>query len=78
MIDKTNYKNHLMFLLGCLLGVFGVIAGAGSMNWGVRGGEGWLFIVAGIICIADAIYAVYSFYVQFLKPDGSGTSNAKK
>ena len=70
MIDKTNYKNHLMFLLGCLLGVFGVIAGAGSMNYGVSIGKGF-YVFAGIIAIIDAVIIIASFYKKYFKPIGA-------
>lgn len=77
-IIQNNLKEVVLaFIMGALVAL-GIIAAAGSLNWGVRGGEGWLFIIAGIVGIADAIYAGYSFYVQFLKPDGSGTPDPKK
>lgn len=56
-----------MFFLGCLLGVFGVIGAAGSINYGVDAGKG-IYILAGIIAIADAVLVVAHFYKKYLKP----------
>lgn len=76
-IIQNNLKEAaLAFIMG-IITALGFIAGIGSIYHGIDK-EGWLFIVAGIVSIVDSIYAGYSFYVQFLKPDESGTSNAKK
>lgn len=76
-IIQNNLKEvALAFIMG-IITALGFIAGIGSIYHGIDK-EGWLFIVAGIVGIVDSIYAGYSFYVQFLKPDESGTPNAKK
>ena len=71
-IIQNNLKEvALAFIMGALVAL-GIIAAAGSLNWGVRGGEGWLYIVAGIGGIGVTVYAAIAFYRQFLKPDFSG------
>ncbi len=69
MIDKTNYKNFLMFILGCLLGALGVIAGAGSINYGVDIGKGF-YVFAGVVAIIDAVLVIATFYRKYMKPIG--------
>ena len=46
----------------------GVIGGAGSLNYSLSGDGGVLYIITGIIAIADAVIAAVAFYNKFLKP----------
>lgn len=56
----------LAFVIGLIIAA-GIIASSGSFNWAKT--EGWLFVLAGVLNIAVAIYAVIAFYCMFLKPD---------
>ena len=60
----------LAFAMGALA-AGGVIGGAGSINYSLSGDGGVLYIITGIIAIADAVIAAIAFYNRFLKPSVS-------
>lgn len=65
---KNNVEEvGLAFAMGALA-AGGVIGGAGSLNYSLNGDGGVLYIIAGIIAIADAVIATIAFYNKFLKP----------
>ena len=65
---KNNMKEvALAFVMGALA-AGGVIGGAGSLNYSINGDGSVLYIIAGIIAIADAVIAAVAFYNKFLKP----------
>lgn len=65
---KNNMKEvGLAFIMGFLV-ILGVIGGAGSLNWGIKGEGSILHIVAGVIAIIDAAITGVAFYRKFLKP----------
>lgn len=65
---KNNMEEvGLAFAMGALA-AGGVIGGAGSLNYSLNGDGGVLYIIAGIIAIADAVIATVAFYSKFLKP----------
>ena len=65
---QNNIKECLLTFVMALIIAFGFIGGAGSLNWGVLGDKGWVYIVAGIIAIMDSVIAGLAFYKRFLKP----------
>lgn len=66
---QNNIKECALTFVMALLVVFGAIGGAGSVNYGVIGEKGWLYIVAGLVAILDAVVAGIAFYNKFLKPE---------
>ena len=65
---QNNMKEvGLAFAMGALA-AGGVIGGAGSLNYSVNGDGSVLYIIAGIVAIADAVIAAVAFYNKFLKP----------
>lgn len=72
MVDKTNYKEHILFFLMCVLCILGVISGLGAINYGVA--NGILYIVAGITGIGLSVYTIITSYKRF----NQNTSNVIK
>ena len=66
---QNNIRECLLAFVMCVLIILGVIGGAGSLNWGVLGDKGWLYIVAGIVAILNSIMAGLAFYKKYLKPE---------
>lgn len=66
---KNNPEEALLTFLMAILVIFGVICGAGSLNWGVKGEGSIVYIIAGLIGIADSIMAGLAFYDKYLKPN---------
>ena len=65
---QNNIKECLLTFAMWALAALGVIGGAGSLNWGVRGDGGWLYVIAGLVAIFNSVMAGISFYNRFLKP----------
>lgn len=66
-IKNNMAEVGLAFAMGALA-AGGVIGGAGSINYSLSGDGGILYIITGIIAIADAVIAAVAFYNKFLKP----------
>lgn len=69
-IKNNMAEVGLAFAMGALA-AGGVIGGAGSINYSLSGDGGVLYIITGIIAIADAVIAAIAFYNRFLKPSDS-------
>jgi hypothetical protein len=66
---KNNPQEALLTFAMAILIILGVIGGAGSLNWGVRGEGSVLYVIAGIVAIFDSIMAGLAFYKKYLKPE---------
>ena len=66
---QSNIKECLLTFAMCVIILLGIIGGAGSLNWGVLGDKGWLYIIAGIAAILNSIMAGLAFYKKYLKPE---------
>ena len=62
---KECLDAFIMFILA----VLGIVSAAGSFNYSVT--EGWLYAVAGVVGIIDAVIAAVAFYKRYLKPTES-------
>lgn len=66
---QNNIKECALAVAMGALVALGVIGGAGSINYGVLGEKGWLYVVSGLVAILDAAITGIAFYNKFLKPE---------